>query len=160
VASRGFTELIVIHCAATKPSQDIGAREIDAMHRGFGWSGIGYHGVIRRNGNLELGRPWDDLGAHVKGHNARSVGVCLVGGLDEAGVPAAKYAPVQMETLRLVVDGLLQRYPDARVLGHRDLSPDMDDDGVVEPHEWIKACPSFEVSTWMATGTVVFGGTA
>lgn len=154
MASRGRTNLLVVHCAATKPSQDIGAREIDAMHKGFGWSGIGYHAVIRRNGSMELGRPWDDVGAHVRGHNHESVGVCLVGGLDALGRPAPAFEPVQLKTLRLLIDGLRVRYQGARVLGHRDLSPDLDGDGVVEPHEFIKACPSMDARHWYRTGEI------
>lgn len=155
MAHRPRTDLIVVHCAATKPSQDIGRAEIDAMHRGFGWSGIGYHAVIRRSGDMELGRPWNAMGAHVAGHNNRSVGVCLVGGLNEAGNPAPEFEAVQFETLRIVLDGLSKRYPGALVLGHRDLSPDLDGDGVVEPHEWIKMCPSYDAQLWYRTGTVM-----
>lgn len=126
------------------------------MHRGQGWGGIGYHAVIRRNGDLELGRGWGEIGVHVgrAGHNHDSVGVCLVGGLDEDGDAAPEYDPRQLETLRIVIDGLRNRYPSARVIGHRDFSPDLDGDGVVERHEFVKMCPSFDARKWYLDGTV------
>ena len=82
---RRRTKFIIVHCSATSPSSDIGADEIDDMHLRRGWSGIGYHQVIRRDGEIEFGRHFDESGAHVKGQNFRSVGVCLIGGVNENG---------------------------------------------------------------------------
>jgi N-acetylmuramoyl-L-alanine amidase len=133
--------LIVVHCAATKPSMDIGAAEIRAWHTdpkrpGGAWADIGYHYVIRRNGRLEHGRPVEIAGAHAAGYNARSVGICLVGGLDAQGKPADEFEPIQKETMRNVIEWLRERYPKTRIVGHRDL-PDVK-----------KACPSFDVARW------------
>ena len=72
-------EMLVVHCSATPDDDPIGAREIQAMHLGFGWDGIGYHQVIRRDGTREAGRPEYWQGAHVKGVNDRSLSVCLIG---------------------------------------------------------------------------------
>lgn len=145
---RNSTALIVFHCSATKPSQDIGRREIEEWHLAKGWSAIGYHFVIRRDGRLELGRPMGDIGAHVEGYNSSSVGVCMVGGLleDGTGEPndVKKFTPAQWLTAHLVAQFLRLAYPDARLCGHRDLSPDLNHDGKIQPREWLKTCPGFD----------------
>ena len=145
---RRRTEYIVIHCSATKPDSDIGADEIDDWHKQRGWSGLGYHAVIRRDGTIEFGRHFDEVGAHVKGQNYRSVGVCLVGGVDADGNAEDNFSTEQLKSLTAIVATLERAYPDAEVLGHRDLSPDLDGDGVVEENEWIKDCPCFDVREW------------
>jgi N-acetylmuramoyl-L-alanine amidase len=132
------TDYLVVHCSATKPSHDIGRAEIDQWHKDRGWAGIGYHYVIRRDGTVEPGRPLEDIGAHVEGHNARAVGICLVGGLNDAGEAAADYTGIQWEALRVVLLGLSGRWPTAEIRGHRDF-PDVR-----------KACPSFDVRVWWA----------
>lgn len=147
---RNQTTLIVIHCSATRPAQDIGFRELTEMHRVRGIVPVGYHRIIRRDGTVEDGRPLDDVGAHVKGHNFESVGVCMVGGLDAEGRELndnpEQFTDAQHAALRVVVQRLRDRYPGARVVGHRDLSPDVDGDGMVERHEWLKTCPGFDVA--------------
>lgn len=145
---RRRTDYIVIHCSATPPHSDIGADEIDEWHKQRGWSGIGYHAVIRRDGEVEFGRHFDEPGAHVKGQNYRSVGVCMVGGVDADGKSENNFTEEQWESLALLVATLERAYPNADVLGHRDLSPDLDGDGVIEQHEWLKDCPSFDVREW------------
>lgn len=152
---RTETSLIVWHCSATKPDQDIGAADIDAMHKARGWSGIGYMLVIRRNGALEGGRSLDAVGAHVKGYNKVSVGVCMVGGLDDHGDPieGGLYTQAQWNTADAVREMLLKAYPTAHHVGHRDLSPDIDGDGVIEEWEWLKQCPCFSVKgRWGSDG--------
>lgn len=149
---RRFTDLLVIHCAATKPNQDIGAAEIDEWHRAKGWAGIGYALVIRRDGTIEFGRHFDEQGAHVAGYNDRSVGICLVGGLDANGKPGEKFddtfTPAQRRALSDTLRFLRLAYPGAKIVGHRDLSPDTDGNGIVDRHEWVRECPTFSVSDW------------
>jgi len=132
-------DYIVIHCSATPPSLDIGVKEIDAWHKKQGWARVGYHYVIRRNGQLEKGRPEDKAGAHVKGFNHCSIGICLVGGLDNKRVAASEFTPEQWATLGVLVDELHIKYPTAEILGHKDF-PDVN-----------KACPCFDVKKWWAT---------
>jgi N-acetylmuramoyl-L-alanine amidase len=148
MARRNNTTLIVLHCSATKPSQDIGADTIAEWHISRGFGGIGYHFVIRRNGALEAGRPLEDIGAHVAGHNSNSVGVCMVGGLDDQGRSFSnspdQYTGEQWVTVNAVIDFLRALYPAAKVCGHRDLSPDLNRDGRIEPSEWLKTCPGFD----------------
>lgn len=132
---RSKTGHIVVHCSATRPDQDIGAADIDSWHKSNGWAGIGYHAVIRRNGALEFGRHFDDSGAHVRGHNSNSVGVCLAGGINADGQPENNFTPEQFRTLRKVLEMLECAYPQAVIVGHRDL------------YEY-KDCPCFDAAEW------------
>jgi hypothetical protein len=154
--ARTSTDYIVVHCSATRPGTDIGAAEIDRWHQDRGWRGIGYHAVIRLDGTVEPGRGLDEVGAHCASHNRVSVGVCVVGGVGEDGKPACTITDVQQVALRGLLAAWQQRWPDAEVLGHRDLSPDLDNDGVIGSHEWQKACPSFDVRHWLNTGNAEF----
>jgi N-acetyl-anhydromuramyl-L-alanine amidase AmpD len=129
--------MIVVHCAATPPKADIGVKEITRWHRERGFLAIGYHWVIRRDGTVEPGRREDLIGAHAVQVNDRSVGVCLVGGVDAKGNPEDNFTPDQMVALKGLLDSLAVRYPGAEVLGHRDIP------GVA------KACPSFDVRAWL-----------
>lgn len=146
---RNKTKYIVIHCSATPPDSDIGVDEIRDWHvNKNGWSDIGYHAVIRRDGEIEFGRHFDEPGAHVQGQNYQSVGVCMVGGVDKANAPEDNFTKAQMKSLTAIVAMLEQAYPGAEVLGHRDLSPDLNGDGVVSKDEWVKDCPCFDVRKW------------
>jgi N-acetylmuramoyl-L-alanine amidase len=163
-------DLIVVHCSATPSGRPLGtglgsrrrtaALIIDGWHmqRGFArrpanvaafkpdLPHIGYHYVLDLNGLVQLGRGLDEVGAHVAGHNAHSVGICLVGGLERT----ARYSESQWLALAVLVKRLKGDWPAARVLGHRDLSPDADGDGIVTPREWLKTCPGFDVARWWA----------
>lgn len=134
---RVSTKYIVIHCAATKPSMDIGLREIRQWHREKGWLDVGYHFIVRRDGTVELGRPHEVVGAHVEGHNSDSMGICLVGGIDDKGQPQDNFTDAQWAALdHLVWEAKTSWYPNAKVVGHRELNPG-------------KACPSFDVQNWL-----------
>lgn len=155
-------KLIVIHCAATKDGQKLGkgaqtaAQRIDDWHRARKFQRqavniaqfnphlkhIGYHYVIDTDGTIETGRRVGETGAHVAGHNTGSVGICLVG--------TDRFTLAQWDALRGIVDTLRQQFPTARILGHRDLSPDLNGDGVITPNEWTKTCPGFTVTKWLA----------
>ena len=116
--------LIVIHCSAVQPDQTSSAAQIDTWHRKQGWKfGIGYHYVIRRNGEIEPGRPEWMVGAHCVNHNSHSIGVCYEGGLDIRGQPADTRTEVQKATLRRLLEDLHRRYPHALIVGHHDLNP-------------------------------------
>jgi N-acetylmuramoyl-L-alanine amidase len=134
---RPRTEYIAIHCAATKPSQDIGEAEIRQWHKDRGWSDVGYNVVIRRSGLIEIGRPLDWQGAHVAGYNDEAIGVCLVGGIDDDGKPANNFTTDQFVSLLACLRFLRRYAPDARIQGHRDFP------GV------LKDCPSFNVRAWL-----------
>ena len=105
-----------------------------------------------RDGTIELGRPLHTQGAHVLGVNNKSIGICLIGGVDDDGDAENNYTAMQWTALRTTVKHKLLIYPEAQVLGHRDFSPDLNSDGVVTSDEWIKSRPCFSVSDWVSAG--------
>ena len=143
---------IIVHCSATKAGLDFTATDIDRWHRERGFNGIGYHYVIRLDGKLEKGRDVTLAGAHCKGWNERSVGICYIGGLDENGRPTDTRTNVQNRVLYQIIMDLQREYNILQVLGHRDTSPDLNGDGVIEPYEYVKACPCFDVREFLRYG--------
>lgn len=137
---------IIIHCSATCEGSSLSVEELEKMHRRRGFRGIGYHYYIRRDGTVVNTRPLEVVGAHCKGNNAHSVGICYEGGLDVRGNPKDTRTPEQRSAMHLLVAQLLKRFKNnVCICGHRDLSPDLNGDGVIEPEEWVKECPCFEV---------------
>jgi N-acetylmuramoyl-L-alanine amidase len=138
------TDFLAIHCAATRPSQDIGAKEIDRMHRQRGFTCIGYNFVIRRDGKIEVGRPQNQTGAHVQDWNSVSLGICLVGGVTEKDVNVAEdnFTPAQHLSLKGLLQGLQKEYPEARIQGHNEFL------------NVRKACPSFDVQKWLKANQI------
>ncbi len=152
--SRRVITDIVIHCTASREGQELTVEQIRADHKKNGWSDIGYHYVILLDGTIANGRDVDLIGAHVSGHNAHSIGVAYVGGLeDKPGVAYNRLKAKDTRTerqkaalLSLLID-LKKMYPGAKISGHRDFSPDKNNNGIIEPQEWIKSCPSFDAKT-------------
>lgn len=120
--------LLIVHCSDTPDNEDIGAIQIHKMHLGFGWDGIGYHKVIRRDGTVENGRPEFWIGAHVKGYNKISLGVCLIG--------RNKFTKNQFDSLEFTLKNWKKKYPSAHIMGH------------CETTNTNKTCPNFIVSKW------------
>ena len=119
--------LIVVHCSAVRPDQQSSAAQIDTWHRDRGFKlGIGYHYVVRRDGQVEPGRPEFLVGAHCLNHNAHSIGVCYEGGLNIRGQPADTRTEAQKQAMRQLLEELHRRYPRALIVGHRDLTHDRD----------------------------------
>lgn len=137
--------LIVVHCSATKGDCTLSPEDLDLLHRCRGFNGTGYHYYIRKDGTVHLTRPIERIGAHAKGFNSNSIGICYEGGLNCRGRPADTRTQEQKTSLRLLVHQLQERFPGCQVCGHRDLSPDLNGNGKIEPEEWVKACPCFEV---------------
>lgn len=125
--------LIVIHCADTYARMDIGVKEIREWHLAKGFNDIGYHYVIRRDGTIEAGRPLEKPGAHAAGYNSQSIGICYAGGKGDNDKPEDNRTPAQKQALHDLVNSLKQQFPQAKIVGHRDLP------GVQ------KACPCFSV---------------
>ncbi len=134
---------IVIHCSATKEGKYFNAKDIDQWHKKRGWNGIGYHYVILLDGSIQTGRPIAKQGAHVKGFNRNSIGVCYIGGLDTNGKPKDTRTPAQKLTMLCLMQSLKEEFIDAEILGHRDFSKDQNKNGIIEPFEFIKHCPCF-----------------
>ena len=139
--------LIVIHCSATKEGKDYSVGDIRKWHKKRGFKDIGYHFVITLVGKIKKGRPIEQPGAHAKGYNSNSIGVCYIGGLDFNGNPKDTRTLAQIHALRNNVDTLRAIYGDnVGVVGHRDLSVDLNGDGVISKNEWMKSCPCFDIS--------------
>ena len=125
---------IIIHCSATPEGRDHSVADVTAWHRARGFRTIGYHYLVHIDGRVERGRPESEIGAHCLGHNARSIGVCYVGGLaSDCKTPKDTRTPEQRRMLRELVKGLQRKYRGAKVYGHRDFAA--------------KARPCFDVAT-------------
>lgn len=143
---------ITVHCSATKPKYRTSADDIDKWHRVRGFRKIGYHWYIDRDGNVVPGRGENETGAHVQGHNANNIGICLEGGLnDDTGEPENNYTVEQWDALTLLIKEVVGRHGVkwTDIKGHRDWSPDSNGDGVIDSRDWLKACPCFDVSEYI-----------
>ena len=138
-------DLIVIHCTGTREDQRFTEEMLEQCHRERGFSECGYHYYIRKDGNIIEMRPLHKIGAHAKGYNSFSIGIAYEGGLDSLGHPKNTLTVYQQNSLQQLASSLLRRFPGSKVLGHRDLSPDLNGNGKVDPHEWVKSCPCFDV---------------
>lgn len=158
-ATSRLIDEIIIHCSATKEGKAFTSAQIDAVHRErlfssyIGADGkkhyVGYHYVIHLDGTIEACRPESKIGCHASGHNTRSIGVCYIGGLDSRDTNGTMIkdtrTPQQKESLIKIIKELKSRYGTIkRVIGHRDTSPDLNGNGVIEPYEFIKGCPCFD----------------
>ena len=172
---------IIIHCAATPNGKSFTASDIDRMHKARKFKrdsqavrnfnpnlgSIGYHFIIDIDGSIETGRHPEEIGAHVQGSNAKSIGVVMIG--------TDKYTKAQWESLRTCIinlstiiqgkahataDGALNAYKDMgiSIKGHRDYSPDLNGNGIIERKEWIKTCPGFDVTNWVKNGMMPLEG--
>lgn len=122
---------IILHCSATKEGQHFTAKDVDLWHKQRGWKGIGYHYVILLDGTIEKGRDVSEIGAHTLKHNANSIGICYIGGLDANGKPKDTRTNEQKAALVGLVESLKWVYPNATVHGHNEFAN--------------KACPCFNV---------------
>ena len=122
---------IIIHCSATPEGKDYTVEQIRQWHKQRGFSDIGYHYVIYRDGSIHSGRPIERIGAHCLKHNAHSVGVCYIGGVAKDGkTPKDTRTDAQKESLIKLIKELKAKYPKATVHGHREYAN--------------KACPCFD----------------
>lgn len=133
--SRKSTDFIIIHCAATKPNMDTDVRDIDRWHRAQGWRCVGYHFFIKRDGTVQTGRELLDTGAHAGSqYNGRSLGICMAGGISESGKAENNFTAAQWNSLKTLVAEMKSKFPQAQVIGHRDVAP--------------KDCPCFDAKKW------------
>lgn len=119
---------LVVHCSDTADDDALTGRDIHLMHLGFGWDGVGYHRIICRDGVIEYGRPDYWVGAHVRGFNDVSLGVCLIG--------RHRFTDAQMQALGTVLRNWKSSYPLAEIVGHCDFDYTN------------KTCPNFDVAVW------------
>lgn len=129
-SSRQIKEIIV-HCTATRAGVNCTVEDIRRWHKQQGWSDIGYHYVVYRDGSVHEGRNVNIVGAHCLGHNTYSIGVAYVGGVARDGkTPADTRTVAQAEGLEKLMVELRRMYPQAQIYGHRDFAR--------------KACPCFD----------------
>lgn len=128
---KGCNEIIV-HCTATVPSLKTDVETVRRWHKERKFSDIGYHYLIKVDGTIELGRPIAQVGAHTKGHNANSIGVCYVGGLDFDSNPCDTRFPAQKDALKRLIEQLCNDYPITKISSHYEYAR--------------KSCPCFNAS--------------
>lgn len=134
---------IIIHATGNRSDSRITLADIRRYHLSRGWRDIGYHYIVFPDGHVERGRPISVAGAHCYGHNAHSIGVAYIGGIDSQGHETDTRTPEQKQGLLQLVTKLVRMYR-CDVWGHRDFSPDRNHDGVIEPSEFVKQCPCFD----------------
>lgn len=119
-------DLIVVHCSDSDNPKHDDWRVIKRWHLERGFHDIGYHFVIQKDGGIRVGRPLRHAGAHAKGHNRNSIGICLTG--------KHEFTESQFESLKKLCDNLIEEFGLERqdVVPHRSLNPK-------------KTCPNFNV---------------
>lgn len=132
---------LVVHCTGTGQKTSCGA--IKEYFRVKGWDTPGYHYLIPPNGVIEELLPPEFVSNGVIGHNFNSINIAYIGGVDSLGYALDNRTPEQKRALRELLVALKQKFPEARIVGHRDLSDDLNGNGIIEPGEWVKECPSF-----------------
>ena len=132
---------IIIHCTATPEGRVATVADVNAWHKQRGFAKIGYHYLIGLNGEIWAGRSEGEIGAHCLNHNAKSIGVCYVGGLAKDGKTAKDTRTAEQKaSLSKLVKELKEKYPKATIHGH---------------YEFVaKACPSFDVKLWIKEANV------
>ena len=135
---------IIWHCSASPDGVAKSRDQLEREHRARGFRKIGYHWLIEPDGSVVRGRPELEVGAHVEGHNADSIGVCMIG--------TGKFTKAAWAAAGELAKLLEHRYPEATHCGHRDCSPDLNGDGKITKNEWVKLCPGFDVAEWRAKG--------
>ena len=153
---------LVIHCTATPEGRDVSGADIRRMHtapkpQGRGWRQVGYTDLFRLDGRRErlvennedaYVDSWEITNG-AAGYNSVSRHIVYAGGLDRQMKPKDTRTAAQRKAMAEYVLDFYKRHPDVKIIGHRDLSPDRNNNGKIEPCEWMKACPSFEVSEWL-----------
>jgi len=125
-------DTIFVHCSASKPSMEVDIEVIRDWHLARGFNDVGYHYVITRTGEVQRGREDDVVGAHAKGYNDTSIGICIVGGLNEVGKPDSNFTFAQYRALKYLIADLQLAYGmGLEIKGHRDVAN--------------KSCPCFDI---------------
>lgn len=126
---------IIIHCSATPEGRDWTIKDIERDHKAKGYKKVGYHYVVCLDGTIEKGREEHEVGAHCRGHNGNSIGICYIGGLDKKMRAKDTRTIEQRASLAKLVMCLKLRYPGVVVRGHNNYAS--------------KDCPCFNVQQWL-----------
>lgn len=155
---------LVIHCTATPEGRDVSSADIRRMHTapqsagGRGWKQVGYTDLFRLDGKVErlvdnnedsYVDPWEITNG-ATGYNSVSRHIVYAGGCDKAMKPKDTRTAAQKSAMAKYVRDFHAKHPNVKIIGHRDLSPDLNGNGVIEPFEFMKACPSFDVAAWLS----------
>jgi N-acetylmuramoyl-L-alanine amidase len=125
---------IIIHCSATKEGVAVSTATIRNWHiKGRGWSDIGYHYVIQLDGTIDYGRPINRIGAHTKGENENSIGICYIGGLSDKKRAKDTRTDAQKRALLKILKTLTHIYPNASIHSHFEFAN--------------KSCPCFNAGS-------------
>lgn len=153
-------EYIILHCTAGPSNQTIPV--IKAYWKEvLGWKKSGYHYLIPTDGVYEKIHPIEETSNGVAGHNSKSIHISYIGGVEMiqsknnagkvinvVGKSKDTRTPEQIAAQILIIGKLRKLFPKAKIRGHRDFSVDKNKDGILQPNEWMKACPSFDAVTW------------
>lgn len=134
-------ERIFVHCTAGSQKQTI--EDLASEFKRKGWKNPGYHYVVMPNGRIECMLSEDSISNGVQGYNSTSINVAYVGGIDNNCKAVDNRTEEQKKALKSLLIELKKKYPVAKILGHRDISPDKNGNGIVDPWERIKECPCF-----------------
>lgn len=138
---------IVIHCSASPENVDYTFEQCIKDHKARGFRKCGYHRFISKDGTIHIGRHFDEIGAHAgSGQNAKTIGICYEGGLDSKKKAKDTRTPEQKAAMIQCINEAIAYGQIKSIVGHRDLSPDINGNGIVEPQEWIKMCPCFDAT--------------
>lgn len=135
-------ERIFVHCTAG--SQKATVNDVKAEFKRKGWKNPGYHYLVDKYGVITQLLDDSKVSNGVKGYNSTSINVAYTGGIDENGKGTDNRTEAQKKSLRNILKILHKRYPEARIMGHRDISPDQNKNGIVDSWERIKECPCFD----------------
>ena len=151
---------IVLHCTAGPSTQTIPVIK-EYWKNELGWKNPGYHYLIPTNGKYEKIHPIELIANGVAGHNSKSIHVSYIGGVEVLQSKNAKGKVInvvgkakdtrtseQIAAQILIIGKLRKLFPKAKIRGHRDFSVDKNKDGIIQPNEWMKSCPSFDAIKW------------
>ncbi len=135
---------IVLHCTGASSQQTVASIK-NYWKTVKKWKQVGYHHLVATDGLDNVLAPISAITNGVAGFNSNSIHLCYIGGANWKDSRTDQ----QKNTLSRLVKLYKKQFPKAVIKGHRDFSPDLDKDGIIEPHEYMKFCPAFEVSTWL-----------
>ena len=132
---------IFVHCTASSQSWTLADLRMEFKHKG--WKNPGYHYVVDKDGVVHNMLHVSRVSNGVKGYNSTSINVAYIGGIDSNGKAIDNRTTKQKIALRAILSELKEKFPNAEIMGHRDISPDTNHNGIVDSWERIKECPCF-----------------
>ena len=141
---------VCIHCSATPEGSRLTFNQCKRMHKKKGWRDIGYNVYIEIDGTIHFGRPFGSSLAHASGFNTGYLAMCYEGGLDHNCKPKDTRTSAQKQSMLVIKLLWGKMFIITEWMGHRDLSPDLNNDGKITKNEWLKNCPCFDVKSEFA----------